>query len=64
MKQATPNSLLIKLDLHPPEMVVNQFFMKYVFYTYLEPLLFYRSILFLKACFQKLKSLFFYYKSF
>ena len=64
MKHATPNSLFIKLDLHPPKMVVNQIFIKYDFYIYLEQTLFYCSKMFLEGYFQKRKPLFFYSKFF
>jgi hypothetical protein len=58
MKQATPNSLFFKPDLHLPEAVVNQSFIKYVFYTYLERLPIQGGKTFLKVRFQKHKPLF------
>lgn len=64
MKQATPNSLFRKRDLQSLEVIVNQLIIKYVFYTYLERRLLYRSKMFLEGCFQKHKPLFFYSKSF
>jgi hypothetical protein len=57
-KQATPNSLLHELDLHPPEAVVNQFYTQYDFFIYLEQLPIQNGNWFLEVRFQKHKPLF------
>jgi hypothetical protein len=57
-KQATPNSLLHEPDLHPPEAVVNQFYMQYDFFIYLEQLPLQNGKRLLEVRFQKHKPLF------